>query len=266
VNRTIALVFGRKRYALIFTLAAMSAVARSNDAIPLLPDCSDVPEQPADATMVQKSDTVHVRYSLGGNSQTCYAVSAVVNGKNIEGYLMGDAHPDVAAFEREARSHIPEIPAPSAPPPVAAVPETKEQVKVPEAPKSFAGLSGTSPDGRRVSLDNISSPTVVLYFWSANNRNSIRATDGVEGIHTAYRRKGVALLGVVTGSSAASVRRVLSDEEVQVPQILDNGDIAKRYPVSSEAKYFILDRQRNVVAALKSTVEVQRALMKMRQP
>ena len=54
--------------------------------------------------------------------------------------------------------------------------------------------------------------------------------------------------------------------EVLWPQILDDGGIASRYPGSKEANYYILDRQRNVVAALKTAGEVQRALMKMRQP
>jgi hypothetical protein len=72
------------------------------------------------------------------------------------------------------------------------------------------------------------------------------------------------LVGVVSGN-LASVRKALRDEEVLWPQILDNGDIAARYPASKDTRYYILDRQKNTVAALKSAVEVQRALMKMRQ-
>lgn len=193
-------------------------------------------------------------------------MSATVNGKTVEGHLLGDAHPDVAAFEREAQSLIPSISEPLKPAPAPASKDAKETTSVPEGPTSFAGLSGTSPDGRRVSLDSISAPTVVLYFWSANNQESIREADGMEGVYNQYRGKGVSLVGVVSGSSVASVRRVLRDEEVVWPQILDNGDIASRYSVSKEAKYYILDRQRNAVAALKSAGEVQRALMKMRQP
>lgn len=250
--------------------AQSGANAQSNDTFVLLTDCSSSPSEPAEvAATIHASDRVRVRYSLGSNTQTCYAVSATVNGQAAEGYLLGDAHPDIAAFEREARSRIPSIPKPPKPDPAAA-PEAKDgkdakaQTPAPDLPKSFAGLSGISPGGRRVSLDSISAPTVVLYFWSASSSNSIREADGMEGVYNQYHSKGVGVVGVVSGN-VASVRKALRDEEVLWPQILDNGEIAARYPASKDTRYYILDRQRNTVAALKSAVEVQRALIKMRQ-
>lgn len=245
---------------------------RNNDTFVLLTDCSSSPSAPAEVVgTLHASDPVGVRYSLGGNTQTCYAVSATMNGQMVEGFLLGDAHPDIAAFEREARSRIPVIPDPPKPDPAAAprakdAKDGKDQPPVPELPRSFAGLTGTSPDGRRVSLDSIPGSTLVLYFWSANSKRSIREADGMEGVYNQYHSKGVGLVGVVSGSSAASVRKVLHDEEVLWPQILDNGEIAARYPASKETRYYILDRRRNTVAALKSAAEVQQALTKMRQP
>ncbi len=259
--------YGLMPYGLILAMTTLGAFAATTDTVALFPDCSD--SQPADiAVAIHKSDPVRVRYGLGGNSETCYAVSAVVNGKTVEGYLLGEAHPDVAAFEREARSHIPAIPEPPkpAPTPAPVAQEVKAKPLTPPSPQSFAGLSGRSPDGRRVSLDDISAPTVVLYFWSVNNQNSIREADGLERVYEQYHGKGVSVVGVVSGSSAARVRQVLRDEEVIWPQILDNGDIASRFLAGREAKYYILDRQRNEVAALRSAFEVQRALIKMREP
>ncbi len=259
----------------ILTMTALGAIAQTgasaetSDTFVLLTDCSGSPSEPAEvAGTIHASDPLRVRYSLGGNKQTCYAVSATVNGQTVEGFLLGDAHRDIAAFEREARSRIPSIPEPPAPaaPEVKDGKDAKDQTPVPDTPKSFAGLSGISPGGRRVSLDSIGAPTVVLYFWSADSKKSIRETDEVEGIYNQYHAKGVGLVGVVSGSSAASVRRVLRDQEVLWPQILDNGDIAARYPRSKETRYYILDRQRNTVAALKSVSEVQRTLLKIRQP
>jgi len=246
------------------------ASVQSHDTFVLLTDCSGSRSEAAEvAATIHASDRVGVRYSLGGNTQTCYAVSARVNGQTVEGYLLGDAHPDIVAFEREARSRIPAIPEPPKPDPAAALEakdgkDGKDQTRAPDLTKSFAGLSGISPGGRRVSLDSISAPTVVLYFWSANNSKSVREVDGMEGVYNQYHGKGVGLVGVVSGD-VASVRKAIRDEEVLWPQILDNGDIAARYPASKETRYYILDRQRNTVAALKSAVEVQRALMKMRQ-
>ena len=156
--------------------------------------------------------------------------------------MLGNAHPDIAAFEREVRSHIPQIPEPPAPASVAQDAQDKAAVpagpKAPVGPKSFAGLSGTSPDGRRVSLDNIGTTTVVLYFWSANNKESIREADGMEGVYNQYRGRGVSLEGVVSGSSGQRLR-VLREEEVRWPQILDNGAIASRFPGTNDAKYVL---------------------------
>ena len=145
---------------LILTMTALAASAQtgahaqsganvqSTDTFVLLTDCSGSPSEPAEvAATMHASDRVRVRYSLGGNTQTCYAVSATVNGQTVEGYLVGDAHPDIAAFEREARSHIPAIPEPPKPDPAVA-PEAKDgkdakdQTAAPDLPKSFAGLSG----------------------------------------------------------------------------------------------------------------------------
>jgi peroxiredoxin len=255
---------------LILTMAGLAAIAPAgagaptNDAFVLLTDCSGSPSEPAEvAAAIHGSDPVHVRYSLGGSTQTCYAVSSKVNGQTVEGFLLGNAHPDIAAFEREARSRIPSIPERPSPDPLA--PDAKDHTLAPDLPKSFAGLSGTSPGGRRVSLDSIGAPTVVLYFWSASDTKSIREADGMEGVYNQYHSQGVGLVGVVSGN-VATVRRVLRDEEVLWPQILDNGDIAARYPASKETRYYILDRQRNVVAALKSAREVQLQLTRLRQP
>jgi len=85
----------------------------------------------------------------------------------------------------------------------------------------------------------------------------------MEGIYNTYQKKGVTVVGVVSGGMAAA-RRVVRDEEVLWPQILDNGDLAARYGVNKDARYFILDRRRDVVAELKSPGEVQRALKQMR--
>ncbi|HTS76015.1 MAG TPA: TlpA disulfide reductase family protein [Bryobacteraceae bacterium] len=247
----------RAIFLLIPVIAACQADTQTGDAVRLLADCSE-PES-AIAT-VQKADRVKVRYALGESSQTCYAVETKVNGTSVEGYLLGDAHPDVAAFERGVRKSLPVLP----PAPMAANDEPRQPA---DPPASFAGLSGTSPDGRRVSLEQLSAPTIVLYFWAANDRKSVQKADEMVGVYELYRHKGVALVGVVSGASAAQVRRVVAEEEVVWPQIVDvGGALAARYPAVRDTPYFILDRRRNVVAALKSPDQVQREMAGLRKP
>lgn len=240
---------------------AMALGARGGE-VAVLSGCS-TPEDVV--AMIRDADHVAVRYALGGNRETCYAVTAEVNGRTVAGYLLGGSHPDVAAFERDSRSHVPVAPPPA--PPSAPVPAgaAKEEHARAEIDESFAGLSGPSPTGVRVSLDNLKAPLTVLYFWSTNDKESIREAAEVAGIFEVYGRKGVSIVGVVSGASAAQVRKVMGDQEVVWPQILDHGAIAQRYPQSRQMKYFILDRGWNVVAALKTTEDVHRALAKLRK-
>jgi peroxiredoxin len=242
---------------LIVALTLVGAAAQTTGFVPLLKDCGN----PADrVATVQATDRVQVRYALGGDTQTCYAVSALVSGEKVDGYLLGAAHPDVAAFDRESRNHASHIIEPAKP-----VAEAAKDDGAPKVPQSFANLSGISPEGRRVSLGSLREPTVVVYFWSANDKNSVREASGMNGVYETYHRKGVALMGVVSGSSAAQARQVVKEEEVIWPQILDNGALAARYQASKETRYFVLDRSRNVVAGLKTSVEVQRELMILHQ-
>ncbi len=239
----------------------VTAGAAAGDALPLLKDCSNPEEVLAS---VAETDRVQVHYGLGGNAQTCYAVTAAVNGKAVDGYMLGSSHPDVAAFEKDARSHVPVIPVvlPAAAPATAEAKAGKgpEPVSI----KSFAGLTGMSPSGARVSLNNMKASTVVLYFWSANDKRSIHEAEGMEGVYMSFGKKGVGLVGVVSGGNAAQVRRVIKEQEVIWPQMVDTGAIAARFPETKQTRYYILDRERNVVAALKSASEVQRELLKRR--
>jgi hypothetical protein len=56
-------------------------------------------------------------------------------------------------------------------------------------------LTGTSPAGHRISLNNLKASTVVLYFWSASDKRSIREADGMEGVYLSFGKKGVGLGG-----------------------------------------------------------------------
>ena len=73
----------------------------------LFSDCSD---SSVVKRIVQSSDTVVVRHSLEGGPQTCYAVSvAGENGKTVEGFLIGQAHPAVVAFEQREQDYISQV-------------------------------------------------------------------------------------------------------------------------------------------------------------
>lgn len=91
----------------VLLLAVTAALAAQSESALLFSDCSDSSEV---KRVVQSSDTVVVRHSLEGGPQTCYAVSvAGENGKSVDGFLIGPAHPAVIAFEQHEQDYISQV-------------------------------------------------------------------------------------------------------------------------------------------------------------
>ena len=87
-------------------LGGTLALAQSDSAL-LYSECSDSSEV---KRVVQSSDVVVVRHSLSGGPQTCYAVSiSGGNGKAVEGFLLGPAHPAVIAFDRKEEDYVAQV-------------------------------------------------------------------------------------------------------------------------------------------------------------
>jgi peroxiredoxin len=236
---------------------AGAATAAGDQTLPLLASCSEPDEIVA---AIHSSDAAKVRYSLGGGAQTCYAVSVTVDGKAVEGWLLGETHPAVAAFERDARARIPQIA--EAPKPE---PEADNSLMPPGSPTSFAGLRAVDVKGRRVDLEAMRAPYLIVYFWSTTDRHSIADAEALEYVYGHYHPKGVDVVGIASGPSASRVRQVAQEQEYVWPQIFDSGEIANQYHVTPARPYFILDRQRSVVAALKSAGQIDLAMQRLRK-
>ena len=84
---------------LIFAFAPLRA-----DSVFLFADCSDSSNV---KRVIQTSDRVTVRHSLAGGPETCYSVSVTgATGEVVQGYLLGETHPAVVAFERQEESYV----------------------------------------------------------------------------------------------------------------------------------------------------------------
>src|SRR5271154_6671558 len=83
-----------------FVLAALTlrAATAGSNSIPLLADCSDPSSIVA---TIQKSDGLRIRHSLRSGQDVCYAVAVTVDGKTLEGFVNGAAHPAIEEFERD---------------------------------------------------------------------------------------------------------------------------------------------------------------------
>ena len=224
--------------------------------LPLLADCSNSAEVVAS---IDAATSIKIRYSMAGDSGACYAVTATVDGKPLNGFLLGSAHPTVAQFERDSRSLIPEIPPPPPPPPAPATAPSPDKKPAPaeqagadaSGPVSFAGFRAVDFDGRRIDLSASRAQNVVIYFWSPYGASSKKA-ESMEGLYTTYHDRGVDVVGVASGVSAAKLRDYCSQNEVTWPQVLDGGQLAARYHGDPAKPFLRLDRQRNVIAAASS--------------
>jgi peroxiredoxin len=225
----------------------------------LLDGCSDSSE----IGVITPATPVKVRYSLAGESTPCWAVTTVVDGRPVQGHLIDRRHPAIEAFERDTAARVPMLPPPPAPPAPAVV-EVKAPVVVHDPlPLSFKGFRATDIAGNRLDLSRLPAKTVVLYFWSPDNRKSVKEMDAVAYIHEQYSAKGVDVIGIAASGSALKVRAVCNQNEAVWPQVLDeSGFVAKDHNVSPEKPYLVLDRDRNVVVAASHASELDPVLQK----
>jgi hypothetical protein len=213
---------------------------------------------------IRDSDSVKVRYSFAAAAGTCYAVTVRVDDKSMDGYLIGNAHPAIAAFEQDVQLHaaaitVPPPPAPPAPPsstvaakPAAPAPIAKEAPPAAPTPLSFAGYRAIAVNGDRVDLSNQRAANVVVYFWSARSERGIKAAEPIELLYDTYHGRGVDFVGIAQAANSSQLSQVCSSHEFGWPQVLDPGGVASRYRVDPAKPFLLLDQSRNVVAAVSS--------------
>jgi peroxiredoxin len=229
------------------------------DTLSLLASCSDVTGVKA---TIQKSDAVRVRFSMAGSGQDCYSVSASVDGRQVDGYLLGAEHPAIAEFERMRSRQpaiMPYVPPPP-PPPEAEKPAAVAAPPPVPQPVSLAGFRGVDVNGRSIDLDRMKAKTVIVYFWSPGDRRAVKDAEMLDYVYEQYQPKGVEIVGVASGSTAAAVRQIAGKDEAVWPQVMDSGKIAQQYHVDPARPYVMLDQQRNVITTLSSANQIDAVL------
>ncbi len=109
--------------------ALFLAISVSQDQAPLRAGCSS--DSAIRATLAAGT-TLTLKYAMSGESTPCYKVSAQVDGKQIDGYLPGDAIDGLATFDKARREANwtevrPSLPAPKTP---AAAEEASGSIRV----------------------------------------------------------------------------------------------------------------------------------------
>jgi peroxiredoxin len=245
-----------------FSLAFVAALGFAQTpptTLPLLKSCDDANDV---RVMIQKSDTVRVRFSMAGAGQECYSVSVSLEDRVEEGYLLGAEHPAIADFERMRSKQpaiMPYVPPPP-PPPESEKPAAPAAPPAVPQPVSLAGFRGVDVNGRSVDLDRMKAKTVIVYFWSPADRRGVKDAEMLDYVYEQYQPKSVEIVGVVSGSNARAVKQISEKNEAVWAQVMDSGRIAQQYHVDPAKPYLVLDQQRNVVATLSSANQIDSVL------
>jgi tetratricopeptide (TPR) repeat protein len=132
----------------ILTTVLLLAAAQTvkTDQFPLRSGCS---ESAAVVARLHAGDPVQVKFALAGGAQACYVVSAVVDGKTVQGNLPADALTGLEDFERARRAAAPvtatvstSAPSPSA----ATVPMPRPKTSSPELDRAIQLMERNQPE------------------------------------------------------------------------------------------------------------------------
>jgi peroxiredoxin len=243
-------------YPYLLLLAFLQAPAPQGT--PLLESCSE--PQHVLATL-KPGDNVRVRASVAGEVQTCYGVTAVIDGRPIKGYIVDRSFPAIAEFERQRSAASP---VGDAPPPAKAA----DPVIPPPRPRLpvFADFSARDLKGNPVSLSGMKGKVILVCFWAPQNDSSTRELIQDYRLYDQFRRQGLDAVAISLSSNREMINDVLEDG-IALRTISNDYDLGSRYGVSYEAlpKTYILNDRHEILAAglhgkeLESTV---RRLMK----
>ncbi len=221
--------------------------------IPLFDDCSGTGRVVA---TLRVTDPVRVRSSLAGESQTCYAVNARVDGQDVSGYVLGKALPAIVEFERERIEALRPKPAPVAATVAAAEPAPRLR-RFPE----FSGLDLVK--NRTFTSSTLNGKLILVCFWSPSKPESEREVLVVSRIAGNFAGQGVQAVGISLDRQAAEIKDTLEDANAKFPNIADENGLADREGISFESLpyTYILNQRHEILASglhgsnLESTVQ-----------
>jgi hypothetical protein len=220
--------------------------------VPLIDDCS-APSHVI-ATLAA-GDPVQVRFSLAQAPQTCYAVTAEVEGKPVKGYVLGPGLKAIADFE--SGRPIPVAPVAAVPTPAVAAAPLVAPVPAPKNPPAptqpagpvFADFSGRDLKGKPVALSAVKGKVILVCFWSPHNTDSLYEASLVTSLVGQLRKQGVNAVAV--GLSADRELMEEAAEAIMVPSVFNGYDIAASRGVTFESlpRTYILNERHEILAS-----------------
>ncbi len=115
-------------------------------------------------------------------------------------------------------------------------------------PQTLA-FTATTVDGQRFDAATLAGKPVVLWFWAAWCPRCRAAADGVAGVQRDFAGR-VQVVGVAgLGSGDEAIRRFVADQGIGglVNLADDEGEVWKRFEVTTQEHYVVLDKDGTVV-------------------
>lgn len=97
-------------------------------------------------------------------------------------------------------------------------------------------------DGKPLSLSQLRGKVVVLFYWFSACGPCIREIPHERELAQKMSGRPFTLVGIVTDGRAEDARKVIADESMTWPNVLEGGDkIAEQYHVKSNPSFFVID-------------------------
>jgi peroxiredoxin len=181
-------------------------------------------------TNLEVGAAANVRSSMAGNEKTCYSITAVVDGKSVNGYVEGNDLAAVAEFERQralaAQASV--SVAPSAPETARVSASVAETAHYPP----FKDFAGRDMKGMPVSAHSLKGKVNLVCFWSPSNAASSRELLLVNRLYGQFKAKGVDVLAVSLSGDRGQLQDTLEDYHLGFRNVPNGFDIAARYNIS----------------------------------
>jgi hypothetical protein len=190
-----------------------------------------------------------VRFSIDG----CYAVTAVVGGTPVHGYVKGNGLAAVAEFERQrsvvAASIVNVAPVAAAGPATApATPSIPQEA--PHYPP-FKDFSALDMKGRPVSVHSLKGKVNLVCFWSPSHANASRELLLVSRLYGQFKKQGLDALAVSLSGDRAVLEDVLEDFHLGFRNVPGGQGVAAKYNIAYETlpRTYVLNQNFEVIAS-----------------
>jgi peroxiredoxin len=202
-----------------------------------------------DATVATVPDSTPIRvHSALADGSLCYSVTAELDGRVLSGYVRDPNLPAVATFENERRAAFRQaVTAKQIPSPVTnAAPAATPPLSL----TRFPDFETRDLSGKTVRLSSLRGKVILVTFWSPSNPKTLSQLRALRGLYTEFHPAGLDAVGIAMTGSDRTARAALDDTELDWPQISDQKGLARTMNIgANEQRTFVLDANRNVVAA-----------------